>query len=265
MLSTPVETTFETYGTDWQSRAFHPIERVFELEPAAGALHSLTQYWLSSNSPQLPIIDDFWQRYLAEVPKWDFPTKVSTPSTEPNSYYYTGQNSGSLKNVGKLVGLNVMEYPAKFIGGTIENDYRRALNLKVPIYQEIEQCFLGVYRHFSRVIFPFRVNTANRTTILAPIRRIAPVQQLANLDSELLIADGMLHRLASKVYRLESMYGLTGGESRVVEALALEKNEITAAKKLGVSVNTLKFHRKNAYSKLTIHRKHELIRLINAI
>jgi DNA-binding CsgD family transcriptional regulator len=54
-------------------------------------------------------------------------------------------------------------------------------------------------------------------------------------------------------------YGLTPQETRVLTLLLHGHHKKTAADAMGVSINTVSFHLKNAYSKLGVHSKTEAV------
>ena len=54
-------------------------------------------------------------------------------------------------------------------------------------------------------------------------------------------------------------YGLTPQETRVLTLLLHGHHKKTAADAMGVSINTVSFHLKNAYCKLGVHSKTEAV------
>jgi DNA-binding CsgD family transcriptional regulator len=54
-------------------------------------------------------------------------------------------------------------------------------------------------------------------------------------------------------------YGLTPQETRVLTLLLHGHHKKTAAAVMGVSINTVSFHLKNAYCKLGVHSKTEAV------
>jgi DNA-binding CsgD family transcriptional regulator len=63
----------------------------------------------------------------------------------------------------------------------------------------------------------------------------------------------MMDRLTSQPY------GLTRQEKRVLALLLEGHHKKTAADVMGVSINTVSFHLKNAYCKLGVHSKTEAV------
>lgn len=56
-----------------------------------------------------------------------------------------------------------------------------------------------------------------------------------------------------------NMYRLTRQEKRVLVLLLQGHHKKTAADAMGISVNTISFHLKNAYGKLGVHSKTEAV------
>ena len=54
-------------------------------------------------------------------------------------------------------------------------------------------------------------------------------------------------------------YQLTPHETRILKMLVEGENYTTAAKALGVSINTISFHVKRIYEKLHVHSKSEAV------
>ncbi|HEX6972853.1 MAG TPA: helix-turn-helix transcriptional regulator [Vicinamibacterales bacterium] len=63
----------------------------------------------------------------------------------------------------------------------------------------------------------------------------------------------MMNGIAAHAYRL------TPQETRVLTLLLHGHHKKTAADAMGVSINTVSFHLKNAYSKLGVHSKTEAV------
>jgi DNA-binding CsgD family transcriptional regulator len=59
--------------------------------------------------------------------------------------------------------------------------------------------------------------------------------------------------------RHEHVYRLTHQEKRVLALLLQGHHKKTAADAMGVSINTVSFHLKNAYCKLGVHSKTEAV------
>ena len=62
-----------------------------------------------------------------------------------------------------------------------------------------------------------------------------------------------------------SALGLTRSEWRVARTLATSRDEVAVAEALGISVNTVKTHRKRIYAKLGIHRRAELSAMLPSV
>lgn len=54
-------------------------------------------------------------------------------------------------------------------------------------------------------------------------------------------------------------YDLTPHETRLLKLIVEGYNYVTAAEKLGISYNTLKFHVRNIYDKLQVHSQSEAV------
>jgi DNA-binding CsgD family transcriptional regulator len=61
---------------------------------------------------------------------------------------------------------------------------------------------------------------------------------------------------------LEALYELTPAEARVAAELALGDGEAAAARRLGVSVNSVKTHRRRVFEKVGVQRLAQLVRLL---
>lgn len=77
----------------------------------------------------------------------------------------------------------------------------------------------------------------------------------------------MSPEVASKVIKIfrevrppeKADYNLTPHETRLLKMLVEGYNYVTAAEKLGISYNTLKFHVRNIYDKLQVHSQSEAV------
>ena len=75
---------------------------------------------------------------------------------------------------------------------------------------------------------------------------------------------GYSDKTAKQCALLRAHFKLSERETEIVESLARGSTAPSIAKSLGVSENTVKTHMKRIYSKLGIHRKGELIDLVNS-
>jgi DNA-binding CsgD family transcriptional regulator len=64
---------------------------------------------------------------------------------------------------------------------------------------------------------------------------------------------------------LHDLFGLTPAEARVAAEIALGDGEREAARRLGISANTVRTHRQRIFAKIGITRRGELIRLFSAL
>lgn len=84
-----------------------------------------------------------------------------------------------------------------------------------------------------------------------------------SIDAEPQAAD-YSDKIAKQCALLRAHFKLSERETEIVEALARGSTAPAMAKTFGVSENTVKTHMKRIYSKLGIHRKGELIDLVNS-
>ena len=93
--------------------------------------------------------------------------------------------------------------------------------------------------------------------------RAPPFHQSLSIDAEPQAAD-YSDKIAKQCALLRAHFKLSERETEIVEALARGSTAPAMAKTFGVSENTVKTHMKRIYSKLGIHRKGELIDLVNS-
>ncbi|MBS1795444.1 MAG: response regulator transcription factor [Acidobacteria bacterium] len=99
------------------------------------------------------------------------------------------------------------------------------------------------------------------------LKRTQPSKILENIREAVSGGAPMSPEVALKVVRLfrefrppeRSDYDLTPHETRILKLLIDGHNYTTAAKKLGVSYNTVKFHIRNIFDKLQVHSKSEAV------
>jgi DNA-binding NarL/FixJ family response regulator len=99
------------------------------------------------------------------------------------------------------------------------------------------------------------------------LKRTPPTKLLENIKEAVTGGAPMSPEVASKVIRLfrefrppeRVDYDLTPHEARILKLLVNGYNFTTAARKLGVSYNTVKFHMTNIYGKLQVHSKTDAV------
>jgi DNA-binding NarL/FixJ family response regulator len=99
------------------------------------------------------------------------------------------------------------------------------------------------------------------------LKRTPPTKLLENIREAVTGGAPMSPEVASKVIRLfrefrppeRVDYDLTPHEARILKLLVNGYNFTTAARKLGVSYNTVKFHMTNIYGKLQVHSKTDAV------
>jgi len=99
------------------------------------------------------------------------------------------------------------------------------------------------------------------------LKHTQPVKLLENIREALAGGAPMSPEVAMRVVKLfreisppeRADYDLTPHETRLLKLLVNGHNYKTAAKKLGVSYNTIKFHVRNVFDKLQVHSKSEAV------
>jgi DNA-binding NarL/FixJ family response regulator len=99
------------------------------------------------------------------------------------------------------------------------------------------------------------------------LKRTQPVKLLENIKEAVSGGAPMSPEVAAKVITLfreftppeRSDYDLTPHEIRLLKLLIDGHNYTTAAKKLGVSYNTIKFHIRHIFEKLQVHSRSEAV------
>ena len=72
-------------------------------------------------------------------------------------------------------------------------------------------------------------------------------------------------RLSKQCLRLSELYGLSGREAEVMELIARGHSGPAIADMLFISENTMRTHNKRIYAKLGIHKKQELLVLLEEL
>jgi DNA-binding NarL/FixJ family response regulator len=99
------------------------------------------------------------------------------------------------------------------------------------------------------------------------LKNTPPARLLASLEEVVMGGSPMSPEIARRVVTLfrdirppeKSDYQLTPHETRLLKLLVDGHNYKTAAKELGVSVNTISFHMRRIYDKLQVHSKSEAV------
>jgi DNA-binding NarL/FixJ family response regulator len=99
------------------------------------------------------------------------------------------------------------------------------------------------------------------------LKNTPPARLLASLEEAVLGGSPMSPEIARRVVTLfreirppeKAEYELTPHEMRLLKLLVDGHNYKTAAKELGVSVNTISFHMRRIYEKLQVHSKSEAV------
>jgi DNA-binding NarL/FixJ family response regulator len=99
------------------------------------------------------------------------------------------------------------------------------------------------------------------------LKNTPPARLLASLEEAVMGGSPMSPEIARRVVALfreirppqEAGHELTPHETRLLKMLVDGHNYKTAAKELGVSVNTISFHMRRIYEKLQVHSKSEAV------
>ena len=129
-------------------------------------------------------------------------------------------------------------------------------------YPQLVILMLTVYEDDERI---FDALCAGASGYL--LKHTQPAKLLENIREALSGGAPMSPEVAMRVVRLfreftppeRSDYDLTPHETRLLKLLVDGHNYTTAAKKLGVSYNTIKFHVRNIFDKLQVHSKSDAV------
>lgn len=112
------------------------------------------------------------------------------------------------------------------------------------------------------MLYPAKGSSASEEIARAEqVQHAAPARKQASpADSDQQPAD----RLGIQCQRLACKYQLSARETEIVELLARGGTGPSIAADLFISENTVRTHIKRIYAKLDVHKKHELLSLINA-
>lgn len=99
------------------------------------------------------------------------------------------------------------------------------------------------------------------------LKQIEPSELLKSLREAVTGGAPMSPEVAAKVIKIfrevrppeKADYNLTPHETRLLKMLTEGYNYVSAAEKLGISYNTLKFHVRNIYDKLQVHSQSEAV------
>lgn len=99
------------------------------------------------------------------------------------------------------------------------------------------------------------------------LKQTEPSELLKSLREAVTGGAPMSPEVAAKVIKLfrevrppeKADYNLTPHETRLLKMLTEGHNYVSAAEKLGISYNTLKFHVRNIYDKLQVHSQSEAV------
>ena len=129
-------------------------------------------------------------------------------------------------------------------------------------YPDIVVLMLTVYEDDERI---FDALCAGASGYL--LKHTQPAKLLENIREAISGGAPMSPEVAMRVVKLfreitppdRSDYDLTGHETRLLKLLVDGHNYTTAAKRLGVSYNTIKFHVRNIFDKLQVHSKSDAV------
>lgn len=129
-------------------------------------------------------------------------------------------------------------------------------------YPDLSLLMLTVYNDDERI---FDALCAGACGYL--LKNTPPSRLLASLEEAVMGGSPMSPEIARRVVSLfreirppeTADYQLTPHETRLLKLLVDGHNYKTAAKELGVSVNTISFHMRHIYEKLQVHSKSEAV------
>ena len=129
-------------------------------------------------------------------------------------------------------------------------------------YPEMTILMLTVYDDDERI---FDALCAGASGYL--LKRTSPAKIIENIKEAVSGGAPMSPEVAARVIKLfrdvrppeRVEYDLTPHETRLLKLLVEGYNYTTAAKELGVSYNTIKFHMRHVYEKLQVHSKSEAV------
>ena len=129
-------------------------------------------------------------------------------------------------------------------------------------YPDLSMLVLTVYNDDERI---FDALCAGACGYL--LKNTPPSRLLASLEEAVMGGSPMSPEIARRVVSLfreirppeTADYQLTPHETRLLKLLVDGHNYKTAAKELGVSVNTISFHMRHIYEKLQVHSKSEAV------
>ena len=133
----------------------------------------------------------------------------------------------------------------------LKDEYPQMTVLMITIYDDDERIFDAI--------------CAGATGYL--LKRTPPAKLLENIKEAVTGGAPMSPEVAAKVIKLfrefrppeKADYNLTPHEIRLLRMLTEGYNYVSAAEKLGISYNTLKFHVRNIYDKLQVHSQSEAL------
>ncbi len=133
----------------------------------------------------------------------------------------------------------------------LKEQYPQMLILMLTVYEDDERIFDALCAGASGYL----------------LKHTQPSKLLENIREAYTGGAPMSPEVALKVVRLfrefappeRSGYDLTPNETRLLKLLIDGYNYTTAAKKLGVSYNTIKFHIRNIFDKLQVHSKTDAV------
>ena len=133
----------------------------------------------------------------------------------------------------------------------LKEKYPQMLILMLTVYDDDERIFEALCAGASGYL----------------LKRTQPSKLIENMREAVSGGAPMSPEVASKVVKLfrefsppeRADYDLTPHETRLLKLLTDGHNYTTAAKKLGVSYNTIKFHVRNIFDKLQVHSKSDAV------
>jgi len=133
----------------------------------------------------------------------------------------------------------------------LKEKYPQMLILMLTVYEDDERIFDALCAGASGYL----------------LKRTQPAKLIENIREAVSGGAPMSPEVASRVVKLfrefsppeRADYDLTPHETRLLKLLTDGHNYTTAAKQLGVSYNTIKFHVRNIFDKLQVHSKSEAV------
>ncbi len=176
MHGCPLETSFETAGSNLQRRALFSLGDLAEREPMTSVLRVMLNCWTALGGPKrIPREEEFLDDRIAPLFNKGHVSLIDVSDPNPWNFVILKHSSHRIPQLGKrLENTRVSDYPCPMSARALMTEYFLARQYGEPLYHEIEQVIFGYARHYTRLLLPLAGAEGSISTIFVARRCLKP-------------------------------------------------------------------------------------------